>query len=212
MRSLLLSLCLAAPLFAGEYAVLHSGFRIHADRHEAEGSTIRLFTSSGAVEMPANLVAAFEQEEYTAPKPEPPAATPVPDPALTPQQLVENAARKHGLRPEFVRSIAAVESDFRTDALSPKGAFGLMQLMPGTAADLGADPKNPAQNADAGTRYLRELLDRYKNKPDGIRLAIAAYNAGPGAVDRHGAIPPYRETQAYVDKVVRKYLQQLKTD
>jgi soluble lytic murein transglycosylase-like protein len=211
VRSLFLIFCLSAPLLAGEYAVLQSGFRIHADRHETDGSTVRLLTASGAVEMPSSLIAGFEQEEYSAPKPEPPAAA-TPVRALTPQELVENAARKHGLRPEFVRSIAAVESNFSTNAVSPKGALGLMQLMPATAAELGADPKNPAQNADAGTRYLRELLDRYKDKPDGIRLAIAAYNAGPGAVDKHGSIPPYRETQTYVDKVVRKYLQQLKTD
>jgi soluble lytic murein transglycosylase-like protein len=211
VRALTLIFCLSAPLFAGEYAVLQSGFRIHADRHETDGATVRLFSAGGAVEMPSSMIAGFEQEEYRAPKPEL-SVPPAPAPPPTPRELVENAARKHGLRPEFVRSIAAAESDFRVDAVSPKGAFGLMQLMPSTAAELGADPKNPAQNADAGTRYLRELLDRYKDRPDGIRLAIAAYNAGPGAVDKHGTIPPYRETQAYVDKVVRKYLQQLKTN
>ena len=201
MRRLLLSLCLSAPLFAGEYAVLQSGFKIHAEKHEVDGSTIRLFTTNGAMEIPAAQISAFEQEEYVAPKLE--SASPEPSAAFvaTPEQLVENAARKHGLRPEFVRSVAAIESAFKTDAVSPKGALGLMQLMPGTAAKLAADPRNPVENAEAGTRYLRELLDRYKDKPDGIRLALAAYNAGPGAVDKHGTIPPYRETQAYVDKV-----------
>jgi soluble lytic murein transglycosylase-like protein len=211
VRTLLLVACLSAPLFGGEYAVLQTGFRIHADRHETDGGIVRLYTSSGVMEFAATEVSTFEQE-YIPPKAaEPPtvAAEPATVPPATPEELIENAARKHGLRPEFVRSIAAVESGFRVDAVSKKGALGLMQLMPKTAAELGVDPKNPADNAEAGTRYLRGLLERYKDRPDGIRLAIAAYNAGPGAVDKHGAIPPYAETQAYVEKVVRKYLQQL---
>jgi soluble lytic murein transglycosylase-like protein len=128
----------------------------------------------------------------------------------TPRDLVNDAAVRNGLRPEFVRSVAAVESNFQPNAVSPKGALGLMQLMPGTAASLGANPKDPAQNADAGARYLRQLLLRYKNSPDQVRLALAAYNAGPGAVDRFKNIPPYRETEAYVEKVLKNYLDQLK--
>jgi soluble lytic murein transglycosylase-like protein len=124
--------------------------------------------------------------------------------------LLAQAAAKHGLLPEFVHSVASAESALRQDAVSVKGAIGLMQLMPATAAELGADPKDPAQNAEAGARYLRQLLDKYKDRPDGVRLALAAYNAGSGAVDRYRNIPPYRETQHYVEKVVRKYLQQLK--
>jgi len=206
---LVFTLVLAVPLVAGEYAVLHTGFRIHAERHEIDGSKVRLLTANGTLEIHASQVAGFEQEEWVAPKPESAAPAATPKPALSPQQLVENAARQHGLRPEFVRSIAAAESSFRTDALSPKGAIGLMQLMPGTAAELGVNPKDPAANAEAGARYLRQLIEKYKGKPDGIRLAIAAYNAGPAAVDKHGDIPPYRETQAYVDRVVKKYLKQL---
>jgi soluble lytic murein transglycosylase-like protein len=86
-----------------------------------------------------------------------------------------------------------------------------MQLMPGTARDLGANPHDPEQNADAGVRYMKQLLLKYKDSKDPVRLALAAYNAGPGAVDRYGAIPPYRETQAYVEKVLRKYLAQLQS-
>ena len=131
-------------------------------------------------------------------------------PPATPKDLVTDAAIRNGLRPEFVRSVAAVESNFQANAVSPKGALGLMQLMPGTAASLGANAKDPAQNADAGARYLRQLLVRYKNSPDRVRMALAAYNAGPGAVDRYKNIPPFRETQAYVEKVLKNYLGQLK--
>lgn len=113
--------------------------------------------------------------------------------------VVEHASRQ-SLRPELVRAVIQVESGYNARALSPKGAMGLMQLMPATARDLGVDnPWDPAQNIRGGTAYLRQLLDRFGNDE---RLALAAYNAGPGAVDRYGRdVPPYRETQAYVNKV-----------
>jgi soluble lytic murein transglycosylase-like protein len=215
VRKLALILCLVPGLHAGEYAVLQNGFRIRAQRHEVSDSTIRLYTDTGTLDMPAANVRQFEQEEYVPsppPKPEPPkpvAETPVPVIQKTPQELLTEAADKHGLRPEFVRSVASAESAYRVNAISPKGAIGLMQLMPGTAADLGVDPNDPKQNAEAGARYLRSLLDKYKNTPDPVRLALAAYNAGPGAVDKYGNIPPYRETQVYVERVLRQYLKQL---
>lgn len=178
---------------------------------------IRLHTADGTMELPKSQIATFEVEEYVRPAAPPPApspveaAAPVAAPAPSPKQIVSDAAAAHGLLPEFVRSIAAVESAYRTKAVSPKGAIGLMQLMPGTAKDLGVNPHVPEENADGGTRYLKELLLKYANHPDGVRLAIAAYNAGPGAVDKYGRrIPPYRETQAYVEKVVKRYMAELK--
>lgn len=206
---------LVYPAIAGEYAVLHTGFRIYADRHEIVGDMTRLHTATGTMDVPSANVATFEAEEYVK-RASPPAVPPAPALApevLTPspRELLEQAASLHGLRPEFVKSVAAVESAYRTNAVSHKGAIGLMQLMPGTAKVLGANPHDPAENAEAGTRYLKQLLLRYANSPDPVRLALAAYNAGPGAVDRYGRIPPYRETQAYVEKVLRKYLAELKS-
>lgn len=211
-------LILATPLFAGEYAVLRSGFRIHALRHEIAGAVTRVHTVSGTMEFPSTEVAGFEVEEYTPPPPAPPpppraaapVATVVQTPPPTPQELLARAAEKHGLRPEFVASVAKAESALRANAVSPKGAIGLMQLMPGTAQELGVDPRDPAQNAEGGTRYLKQLLLKYKDSPDPVRMALAAYNAGPAAVDKYRSIPPYAETQVYVERVLRKYLAELR--
>lgn len=203
---------LAMPAFAGEYAILSSGLRLHIDRHETEGGMVRLFTKEGFSEVPAASVAAFEQEDYVPPPAlvvpaAPPAETAVasvakPTPPADPKVLVHDAAVHYGLPPKFVESVARIESAMRSDAVSPKGALGVMQLMPGTARALNADPTDPAQNIEAGTRLLRELLIKYNN--DAIK-ALAAYNAGEGAVDRYQGLPPYSETQNYVDKVIRNY-------
>ena len=122
-------------------------------------------------------------------------------PAPTPQELADAAADRYGLPRELVRSVMAAESGFKRAAISPKGAIGLMQLMPGTAQSLGADAYDPAQNVDAGARYLRDLLEKYNY---GLRHALAAYNAGPGAVDKYNGVPPYRETIDYVGRIKRK--------
>lgn len=115
-------------------------------------------------------------------------------------QLIQEHARLNGIRPALVRAVIQVESGFNPTAVSPKGAMGLMQLMPATAADFGVgNPFEPSENVRAGVAYLRRLLDRYH---DDEELALAAYNAGPAAVDRHGqSVPPFRETRNYVFKV-----------
>jgi soluble lytic murein transglycosylase-like protein len=116
--------------------------------------------------------------------------------------LIRAAARKHGVPAAFVNSIVAAESNFNAGAVSPKGAIGLMQLMPSTAASFGADPRVPEQNVDAGTQYLRVLIDRYHKYRNSIKRVIAAYNAGPAMVDRYHGVPPYRETRVYVSRVL----------
>jgi len=204
MRLLGLFLLLAgSTAWAGESAVLASGARLHVDRHEADGARMRLYNGEGYLEMDAVQVRGFEADE-----PEPSAAAPAnpvpapPPPAPpsppSPRELADAAADRYGLPRKLVRSVMAAESGFAAQAVSPKGAIGLMQLMPGTAQTLGADPHDPAQNVDAGARYLRDLLLKY----DGyLWHALAAYNAGPGAVDRYNGVPPYGETIEYVRKI-----------
>ena len=199
----------AAPVFGGEYVVFSSGLKLRADRHEQSGNVIRLFHNGGTTEVPATLVSGFEQEEVVAAVKEavaPVAETPTP-PSQAPKAsdtkaMVRDAARRSGLPPAFVESVAQVESGFRSDAVSPKGALGVMQLMPGTARTLGADPRDTAQNIDAGARLLRELLLKYDGD---VIKALAAYNAGEGAVDRYQGMPPYDETRWYVKKVIDAY-------
>src|ERR1035437_2862597 len=207
MRRLLgIFLCsVTGVAFAGEYAVFASGSRLHIDRHETSGGKVRLYNADGYIEMDEAAVLAFEAEEYVpapapAPAPATPTLVPVSPPAPSPSQLADAAADKYGLPRRVGRSVISKESDFQPQAVSPKGAIGLMQLMPATAEALGADPRDPAQNVDAGTRYLRDLLEKYDG---GLWHALAAYNAGPGAVDKYQGVPPYRETLNYVGKIDR---------
>jgi soluble lytic murein transglycosylase-like protein len=128
----------------------------------------------------------------------PDAPAPVPPEQIN--QLVQQNADIWQVDPALIKSVIANESSFNANAQSPVGAQGLMQLMPETAASLGVkNPFDPAQNVAGGTRYLRSLLDRFKGD---TRLAVAAYNAGPGAVEKYGDVPPYAETQSYVKNVL----------
>jgi soluble lytic murein transglycosylase-like protein len=120
-------------------------------------------------------------------------------------ELIRILARKHNIKPAVVKSVMAAESQFSQAALSPKGAVGLMQLMPETAKEMGADPAVPEQNIEAGARYLSWLMTRYGRAKNGLARAIAAYNAGPGNVDRYHGVPPFRETKAYVARVLKFY-------
>lgn len=119
------------------------------------------------------------------------------------EAMVTKAAHKYALPPSLVRAVAKAESAFDPAALSPKGAQGVMQLMPGTARELGVrNAFDPAENIDAGARLLRRLLEKYEGR---VAEALAAYNAGPGAVARHKGVPPYRETRGYIRKVVKDF-------
>ena len=113
--------------------------------------------------------------------------------------IIRQAAARYGVDADLVHAVVQAESDYDPDCQSSAGAIGLMQLMPQTARGLGVDPRDPKQNVDAGVRYLRGQLDRFGE----VDLALAAYNAGPGAVQRHHGVPPYRETQGYVKRVLQ---------
>ena len=116
--------------------------------------------------------------------------------------LISGAAAKYSVPREFVTSIVAAESNFVSTAVSTRGAIGLMQLMPDTARQFNADPMVPVENVDAGTHYLRWLMERYRNSRGSTQRVIAAYNAGPGMVDHYRGVPPFRETRTYVARVM----------
>jgi len=192
---------LALPARA-EIAVLGNGQTFKVDRWRLEGGLVRLeLRGGGEVGVPLGHMLGFVPDEVADETQAPAAAAAgsVSDLAA----LIVDTARRHGLDPELVAAVVAVESGYRPDAVSPKGAQGLMQLMPGTAGELGvADALDPAQNLDGGTRHLKALLARYGGN---LRQALAAYNAGEGAVARHGGVPPYKETREYVERVLRRY-------
>ena len=189
---------------AADLALLRNGFTIRHDRRQVIGETTRLFTApdeKSYVDVPTADIEGFEKD-LTLPKPPepPPAGSPA---AVDLKQVVNSASVTYHLDPDLVNSVIHAESGFNSRAVSRKGAQGLMQLMPGTAGRLGVtNPLDPAANVGGGTRYLRELLERYNFD---LVKALAAYNAGPLRVEQYRGVPPYRETRAYVTKIVRDY-------
>jgi soluble lytic murein transglycosylase-like protein len=125
--------------------------------------------------------------------------------------MIRQAAKKHKVKAALVKGIVMAESAFNANAKSSKGALGLMQLMPETAQEYGANPMDPAQNIEAGTRYLKVLFTRYGKYRNCMARVIAAYNAGPGNVDKYRGVPPFRETRCYVQKVMA-YMRQFERD
>jgi Transglycosylase SLT domain len=193
-------LCAAAPCVRAEYVVLRSGQRLTVTGYELLGDKYRLQVAGGVVMVPVEEVVNIEPEEVFIPDPSKPPAPPATGPF---SEFVAAAAARYGVEAELINSVIAVESNFDPKAVSRKNARGLMQLLPETAARLGV--KNifdPEENIDAGTRYLRELLQRYKND---LPLALAAYNAGSERVEQYGRVPPYAETISYVRRVKRHY-------
>lgn len=188
---------LAAPALRAEYVVLRSGQRLSVTGYQLLGNKYRLQMAGGFVEIAAEEVVAIEPEEVFTPLP----AKPVTKPPY--RELVEAAAARYSVDADLITSVIAVESNFDPKAVSRRNARGLMQLLPETAARLGVQNiYDPQENIDAGTRYLRELLQKYNND---LVLALAAYNAGPERVQHYGRVPPFAETISYVRRVKRGY-------
>ncbi len=194
MLSTLAALC--APGARADYAVLRSGLRLHVSGYLRQGANILLYVAGGSVVVPSADVVRFEPEDTFAPVP----ASDAPNVPFAEQ--IRTAAAQNGLDEKLVSSVISAESNFNSRAVSPKHAMGLMQLMPRTAADLAvSNPFDPAQNIDAGTRYLKQLLDQYRGN---LTLALAAYNAGPGVVAQYGGVPPFPATHNYIRRVKKK--------
>jgi hypothetical protein len=225
----IMGLSLLPPaLYAGDVAVLRNGFSIAHDHREQMGASTRLFLTAGDdqyIDVPSENIVEIQKDETPAPTPNrtgcagtdcidaaccvsAPATPTISASALQVQaptinDLVEKAARENQLDSDFVQAVIHAESSGNVNAVSAKGAQGLMQLMPQTAAGLGVrNSFDPGENIGAGTSYLRALLARYHNDP--IR-ALAAYNAGAGRVQQYGGVPPFYETQAYVARVIREF-------
>ena len=188
-------LCCAASAAAADFAVLNNGFSIRHERREVVGPVTRLYLGAdpnGYVDVPTSAIDHFERDSSPAAR----SSQLLPD-------VVNAASGRYHLDPDLVNSVIHAESGFNTQAVSRKGALGLMQLMPQTASHLGvANAFDPAANVEGGTRYLRELLQRYDFD---LIKALAAYNAGPQRVDQYHGVPPYFETQAYVAKIIRDF-------
>jgi len=214
---------------AADLAVLRNGNSIRHERREVVGTVTRLYlsdTSSGYIEIPTDQIERFERDTAPPPVKAPASGVAVPASArlapatsqlitpFSPQRtaalsreglsdVINGAGERHQIDPDFINSVIRAESGFHQNAVSKKGAQGLMQLMPGTASQLGvANPFDAKSNVEGGTTYLRALLEKYNFD---VPKALAAYNAGPGRVDKYRGVPPYYETQAYISRIIRDF-------
>ena len=213
-RLLILIAACALSCVASEVAVLKNGFSIKHERKEVLGSVTRLYVSADGtsfVDVPTAEIEHFEtvpddvsrssQHAIPASGAKTPSFPVRPEVDLN--QVVNEASGRYRLDPDLVNSVIKAESDFNSHAISPKGAQGLMQLMPQTASQLGVpNAFDPQANVEGGTKYLRELLEKYNFD---LIKALAAYNAGPQRVEQFGGVPPYYETRAYVARIVRDF-------
>lgn len=194
----------APSLHAAELANLRNGFSLRHDHHEVVGSTTRLYMgaspTAGYVDVPTDQIEGYE----LAPPDPAESDTPVPQTKSADlKAIVAEVSAQNRIDSDFIASVIAAESANNPRAVSPKGAQGLMQLMPGTASKLGVkDSFDPEQNVDGGVRYLRQLLEQYHFD---VAKALAAYNAGPGRVQQYHGVPPYRETHVYVARIIKDY-------
>lgn len=183
-----------APMARADYAVLRSGATIHITSYQEENGRVTLNFSGGSAEIAASDLVSIEPEEQFEALPAQPA-----DSTEAYADLIHAAASQTGLAENLIRDVIAEESNFNPRAVSRKNAQGLMQLLPETAARYSvANIFDPKQNIDAGAHYLKDLLARYSGN---LKLALAAYNAGPDVVDRYAGIPPFPETQKYVARI-----------
>jgi len=195
---------IASPIaHAFDRVTLRNGFSYDcAHREPLADGRVRLYLSSGDssyIDLPASEI----ESVATLPDPPPAPAKTASRPTADVRSLLSHAGEQHDIDVELLASVVHAESDGRANAVSRTGAQGLMQLMPGTAHNLGVkDSFQPDQNINGGTAYLDALLTRYH---DNLALALAAYNAGPAAVDKYHGIPPYRETRAYVARVMNEF-------
>ena len=183
-----------APAASADYAVLRSGARLHVTGYQLDGNRVRLAVAGGTVDIAASELIDVEPEDLF---PAPPSANA--DFGLRYAKLIQASALRHGVDEKLIAGVISAESNFDPKAVSRKRALGLMQLLPETAVRYAVvNVFDPAQNIDAGTHYLKDLLARYSGN---VRLALAAYNAGPEMVDRYGGVPPFPETQNYVRRI-----------
>lgn len=212
-------LCVSCSISAAaDLAVLRNGNSIRHEHKEILGTVTRLYlgaTKDGYIEIPTDQIDHYEKDAAPAPKVEPAnmqrgvAVSLQRQEALTEEglnQVVSGAGARNQIDPDFLRSVIKAESGFHQNAVSRKGALGLMQLMPETASEMGiTNPFDPKSNVEGGAKYLRDLLVKYDFD---VNKALAAYNAGPKRVDRYHGIPPYYETQAYVSRIIRDFNRQ----